>query len=582
MLTLQNFQKQINNAILLRGEKYYNNGYVASIEETGEGTWIAEVEGSETYKVELTLKNGNVISDFNCDCPYDGGICKHLAAVFFALRSEIKKMEDQPKGVSKKNVFENLLQAVTAKEYQNFMRSYAAKNKNFKTEFELFFAEKDSRIDVGEKYAEMVQKLMAKYLRQGYVDYRASLGLSKEIDGLVKTGVGYVAKNNFKDAFALTKAVLNPMMEAITEGDDSSGSMGDSIENTIELLEMIAGADAAAIDIKDQLFSFLQKELNNKIYFEYGDFGYNMFAVLQSLAVQLNKSETFVGYIDEQILKLTGQYDNYRKEYYQQSKIEFLQQTGKAGDAEKLVQENMDIVEIRLMQVNKAILKKDLATAKKIIAGGIKIAEAKDHPGTVDQWRRELLRIAVLEKDTETTRKYTKYFAFDRGFSAEYYKQWKTAFPPAEWQTEIEKHIAGIIQKVTDEWSISKNKSWRPAHPPLLQILAPIYIQENFSQRLLALIKQANDLNTTLEYHTHLVKDYSNELLAIYLQALEVYGLQSKGRSDYVYLVSKMKKIIKDIPEGKEKILDIAKRLKEKFSFKPRRPAMIEELNRIL
>jgi len=44
-------------------------------------------------------------------------------------------------------------------------------------------------------------------------------------------------------------------------------------------------------------------------------------------------------------------------------------------------------------------------------------------------------------------------------------------------------------------------------------------------------------------------------------------------------LADKMKKVMQDIPAGKDKIRDLAHSLKEKF---PRRPAMQEELNKLL
>ena len=134
MLTLQNFDKQVNPTILQRGKQYYNNENVASIEETGNGIWSAEVEGTEIYQVEVTVKANDEISDYSCDCLYDGGICKHVVAVLFTVQSEIKNAWGKPKKDKKKDVFETLLQSVTNNDYQNFIRHYAAKNKNFKTE----------------------------------------------------------------------------------------------------------------------------------------------------------------------------------------------------------------------------------------------------------------------------------------------------------------------------------------------------------------------------------------------------------------------------------------------------------------
>ena len=142
-------------------------------------------------------------------------------------------------------MFENLLGGVSLKETQDFIRLYAAKHKDFKTAFELFFADKDPRIDVEQKYTGLVNKLIKKHSDHGYIDYRSTSAFSREIDKLLADGKGYIQKQNFKDAFALAKAVLKPTMEAITDADDSNGSMSGSISGAITLLEHIADADAA-------------------------------------------------------------------------------------------------------------------------------------------------------------------------------------------------------------------------------------------------------------------------------------------------------------------------------------------------
>lgn len=97
-----------------------------------------------------------------------------------------------------------------------------------------------------------------------------------------------------------------------------------------------------------------------------------------------------------------------------------------------------------------------------MINDGIKVAEDKKHPGTVDQWKKELLRIAVLEKDIETVRHYTKYFAFDRWFNKEYYTQWKKTYQPQEWKQLIETVIDEKIKKITQEHQ--KNRYYFSKH----------------------------------------------------------------------------------------------------------------------
>lgn len=148
MFTLAKFEKQINDTVLKRGKNYYEQGMVVELEETGDCFWQAEVEGTESYTVEITLGKNNAISDYSCTCPYDGGICKHVVAVLFTIKDEIKIAPSDKTKANKKAVFDDLLKKIGLNELQTFIAVYALKNKDFKTAFELHFAEKDERVDV--------------------------------------------------------------------------------------------------------------------------------------------------------------------------------------------------------------------------------------------------------------------------------------------------------------------------------------------------------------------------------------------------------------------------------------------------
>ena len=68
-------------------------------------------------------------------------------------------------------------------------------------------------------------------------------------------------------------------------------------------------------------------------------------------------------------------------------------------------------------------------------------------------------------------------------------------------------------------------------------------------------------------------------MLALYLSEFECAGDYVNGRSQYADLSRKMIRVMKDLPEGKEKIQSIARKLIAKY---PKRPAMIDELNKVL
>jgi len=579
MLSLENFETQLSETIVKRGKEYYENGAVTSIEQAGKGYWEAEIQGSETYSVEIKITAANKISEYSCDCPFDGSICKHITAFLFAIREELEKPGTKSGKNIQKDVFGDLLKKLSLAELQEFTSQYAKRDKDFKTEFELWFADKDDRIDISKKYEGLIKKIIAKYSDRGFINYRSSIGLAREIDELIGSGHSFIKKGNYRDAFLFAKPLLKEMVEVVTYCDDSSGSIGGTINDAIRFIETITKAGEVAIELLEQVFDFLHTELKDKVYFSYGDFGYDLFYIFQSLAIQLNRSQDFLHFIDARSAELTGEYDGYRQEFFTKRKIEFLKAIGKTSEAEKLVEQNMDIVEIRLAQVNKAITKKDLLQAKKLIEGGIKIAEDKKHPGTVSQWEKELLRIAVIEKDTAKIRYYTKHFAFDRGFNNQYYKEWKKTYNTTEWKLVIEKYIHEQIAKITQEHKENKNKMWLPVNPPLLEKLAPIYIEEQYWDRLFELVKRESNIEAVLRYHDYLFKQYPIELLEIYVPMLEGSGDKANSRSDYAALAGYMQRLMKDIPQGKEKITALAKSLKQKY---PRRPAMIDELNKIL
>lgn len=72
-MNLNNFEYHIDKKILARGYDYYQNDCVISVEQTDENIFEAEVEGTETYTVEVELDNNDTILDTQCDCPYDMG-----------------------------------------------------------------------------------------------------------------------------------------------------------------------------------------------------------------------------------------------------------------------------------------------------------------------------------------------------------------------------------------------------------------------------------------------------------------------------------------------------------------------------
>ena len=68
-MEIADWKKLFAPHILFRGEEYYESELV-EIEAMDEQSIEATVEGTDTYSVEIVLKN-NRVAQMACDCPYE-------------------------------------------------------------------------------------------------------------------------------------------------------------------------------------------------------------------------------------------------------------------------------------------------------------------------------------------------------------------------------------------------------------------------------------------------------------------------------------------------------------------------------
>src|SRR5690606_3865480 len=111
---------------------------------------------------------------------------------------------------------------------------------------------------------------------------------------------------------------------------------------------------------------------------------------------------------------------DYDFSYFTELKIRKISENGNEKEVEKIIEQNIEIPEIRKIKIEKTIKKKDFEKAKQLLKDGIQIAEKLNHQGTKHQWEDILLSIAVLEKDTKLIRYYTKKFALSQSFDSTY------------------------------------------------------------------------------------------------------------------------------------------------------------------
>lgn len=80
---LIDFEQAIDNRILKRGLDYFDQGHVVSLETKDKKKYKARVDGSEVYRVEISLNQNDEIEESYCDCPYDLGSFANMRQQFF-------------------------------------------------------------------------------------------------------------------------------------------------------------------------------------------------------------------------------------------------------------------------------------------------------------------------------------------------------------------------------------------------------------------------------------------------------------------------------------------------------------------
>lgn len=574
MFTLDNFDSTIDAIIVQRGQAYFADGAVESLEEDPPGTWAASVEGSEDYEVEVIL-SGRKVTDHYCDCPYEGGpVCKHVVAVLYALREQSDKPAAKPRKASPLS-FEGLLLKTDLEELRQFIRHEKQQDHRFKERFMLFFAQKDPNLDIGGKYEDRLRQLIRDNSKRGFMEYRQTFEFSKDVSPILQAAETALAQQNYHDAMAIGQVICRETMQLIPNTDDSAGNISSVLWSGISILQKIAEAPTVSPELLERLFHYTEEALPNKYWFEYGDFGYDLLKVAEKAALR-TEPDAYLRLLDTLAAVCIDQYSYSQQEHFKVSRIRFYEATGRSKEAEKLIAANLDILEVRRDEVQKAVQKKAFARAKQLVAEGIQIAEAKRHHGTVSQWEETLLAIARAENDVATERHLTRKLTFDRGVNIKYYQQWKATYSAAEWPAIIEAHIQSVI---ATETSRPRGMTRGDLEYSLYIRLAPIFIQEEQWERLVEVAANYCSESTLATVHPYLVKRYPEKMLAMYLRVIESLGDAASNRKEYQHIAALMKKAKHDIPGSRSTIENLAIQLMRKY---PRRPAMLEEMHQII
>ena len=117
-------------------------------------------------------------------------------------------------------------------------------------------------------------------------------------------------------------------------------------------------------------------------------------------------------------------------------KINVLEKSSQQEKADLLIQENMNLPEIRKKVIEDAFNQDDFQTVLKLAVQGEELARKNRYHGLVDSWQDWRLKVYQKQNDVEMIREIIRNFIIRGHF--EHYQLFKNTFTDKEWKKQLD------------------------------------------------------------------------------------------------------------------------------------------------
>ncbi len=556
MLTLENFTEIIDNEILKRGREYQRAGNVINLDADEEG-WSATVVGTYDYNVEIVrLPDGTLEAD--CDCPYDWGpYCKHIAAVFWALREQPPKA--RKKSTSTAQSVQQVVAGLTHEQLVEIVMSQIKGDRALGNQILLKYGQAAPNKAL---FVRTINDVVRKYDDHGFLDYMGSRRAGKELQGLVAQAASLVENQQYDRALIMLQAVIETVPQHLNSADDSSGDVSGSIDYALNVLEDLArDADTA---LQEMVFDYCLEQFNQPKYRDWGDYQERLLWQAGEITNSQSHRDRLYATLDRFIDDARDErFGNYRAEHALQIKQDLMQRMGASPhEIEQLLLTNTHLDRPRKALIDRYIEQGNLSAARDLCLAGIQQSRANGWPGLVADYEDKLLAIAKKDNDPQAVINMAEKLLFDGRDFDYYYNTLRDYIPKSDWSQAVQR-IIGVVKKETSHW--------QQAHT-----LGRIYEREGMWTDLFDLAKQQPGTRMIEEYRSHFHEHFPDEMCDLYEATVRGELRHTTGRDHYRTMAALLERIIElGQPDRAGAIIE------ELIAEYPKRRAMVEELNKV-
>lgn len=574
-MNLYNFESYIEKKILVRGYDYYENGNVTSVKETNLNIYEAEVEGTDFYNVVIELDDQANIINTLCDCPYDmGEYCKHLVAVFLALRDLKKNIAGGNSYMHNNSVhleatlkssvpkegrvadIKKILSDRTKDELVEFLWELASEYEEIKQRIELNFDNGNDADEITKSIALIRTYIRNNSDKHGFVGYRDIFDAVKGAAMVLEKARCAFEKNKTMHAVELVLCVMQEMVDFLQGADDSDGIIDGMIEESLFFIDEVIDDGELSPIHTESLFVKLIEEATNKRYEGWTDWRLDLLRRCAELADTPNLRNKLENLLLSMVESEKG--DSWSVNYFAERvnliKYQMVEEYDGQKKALQFIEQNLQYSTFRKMAIENAMKKKDYDLVIKLTLEGEK--NDKSWPGLVNDWKKYQYKAFSLSGKLDEQRGLALDFILDGSF--EYYKELKSTYDAGEWLSVYPKIIFLFEnQKKTYE-----------------NVYTRILIEEEEKQKLLEYLKGRP--SSVENFYKYLIPEFKEEVYALFVQYIEQTAARASNRRDYREVCA----IIRNLKKagGEEQALEIKQKLFSKYT---NRPAFRDELTRV-
>jgi len=517
-MTLADFSEHIPKNILNRGREYEENGQVTVLSEKSNTThtlYRAVVKGTKRYTVQVQVdKSTGEIEFYDCTCPFDGEVCKHVAAVLFAvMESSDEDIEDAPLR-QKKNTTEQLLGGLSEAELKQYLRSLMEENREVKKHFTATFIMKAAS-DKNDYKAILTQSVKGLRGAASFTNpdsvYKAMVPVHRLLEHAEKS----LHDGSHEQVLQIAQAVLEKLVPSLQYIDDSNGWMGDCIREAVHLLYLLADVTEDK-SLRKKMFQWFLKSAPGKQFLDW-DCAWD-FAILAAITASPSMEEQIVA-MTTAMMELIEDGTSWSKDFNAGRAAEvmltFYENHKSEKDVEAFIEQNLDLSNIREMAVTQFTKRKNFKRAIELCREGIAISTRKKFPGEVNKWYEMLLEIFRQQDNKSGIIECAEFLFRNSHLELTYYNMLKKELGDEQWKARQSDFLKLYQQR----------HKWYE--------LAVIYAEEERKQDLMNTLRMSRHVPLIKEFQNHLMPAFKKELHQLYFEIVSGILEQYADRSHY-------------------------------------------------